>query len=597
MTTVESKKGAEKGVIPYLPEEIDAFEQEVGKFRSGENAEDVFIRFRLKQGVYGQRQPEAQMFRVKLPFGGVTADQLETLGDFTDEFTPLKKGHITTRENIQFHHILLDRSAEGLRLLGSVGLTTREACGNTVRNVAGCPLAGVCGGEPFDPTPYLTAYARYFVRHPLTQAFPRKLKTAFSGCAHDCAMTAIHDLGFIAQTREVNGETVRGFKIVVGGGTSIMARLAPTLYEFVSVDDYLRVSEAVFRVFDAADELRKNRMKARIKFLVDRIGIDEFRTLVDAELARPWAQEKIDPEPWMFDDDEAAGAPPPPTPSRFVNGSASPEFTAWATTNVKPQRQEGYAAVEVTVPQGDLTGDQFRGLGAISRNYSGGRVRLTQEQNLVLRWVRTELVHDVWNDLKALDLVEGGADEITDVVTCPGTDSCKLGITSSMGLGQALREKIAALDTTDPQIKKMHVKASGCPNGCGQHHIASIGFHGAAIKGGSGQQVPAYEVFVGGNATGTEGPIRFGQRVRGRVPAKLAPEFIERVLDFYTRERESSDERFLDFVDRVGPEAFSPLLADLQQVGPLGKDTIQLYMDWTKTIPFKVERGEGECAV
>ena len=215
----------------------------------------------------------------------------------------------------------------------------------------------------------------------------------------------------------------------------------------------------------------------------------------------------------------------------------------------------------------------------------------------MLRWVRTELVHDVWNDLKALDLVEGGADEITDVVTCPGTDSCKLGITSSMGLGQALRDKIAALDTTDPQIKKMHVKASGCPNGCGQHHIASIGFHGAAIKGGSGQQVPAYEVFVGGNATGTEGPIRFGQRVRGRVPAKLAPEFIERVLDFYTRERESGDERFLDFVDRVGPEAFSPLLADLQQVGPLGKDTIQLYMDWTKTIPFKVERGEGECAV
>ncbi len=597
MTTLESKKSIEKGVIPYLPEEIDVFEGEVEKFRSGEIPEEEFIKFRLKQGVYGQRQADVQMFRVKLPFGGLTADQLDVLGDFTDEYAPLKKGHITTRENIQYHHIPLERSSDGLRLLGSAGLTTREACGNTVRNVAGCPLAGVCGGEAFDPTPYLTAYARYFVRHPLTQAFPRKLKTAFSGCAHDCAMTAIHDLGFIAVTKEVGGETVRGFKMVVGGGTSIMARIAPTLYEFVPLNEYLRVSEAVFRVFDAADELRKNRMKARIKFLVDRIGIDEFRKLVDAELAKPWAKGEIDPEPWIFEDDELADAPPSSRESRFMNGDASTEFTAWASTNVRPQAQEGYVVVEVTVPQGDLTGDQFRGLAEISRRYAGGRARLTQEQNLVLRWVSQELTADVWNDLKALDLVEGGADKITDVVTCPGTDSCKLGITSSMGLGRALREKIASLEIDDSETQKMHVKASGCPNGCGQHHIASIGFHGAAIKGASGQQVPAYEVFVGGNATGTEGPIRIGQRVKGRVPAKLAPEFVERALNLYRSERESEDERFLDFVDRVGPDAFSPLLADLQQVGPLGKETIHVYMDWSKTIPFKVERGEGECAV
>jgi sulfite reductase beta subunit-like hemoprotein len=410
-------------------------------------------------------------------------------------------------------------------------------------------------------------------------------------------MTAIHDLGFIAVTKEVGGETVRGFKMVVGGGTSIMARIAPTLYEFVPLNEYLRVSEAVFRVFDAADELRKNRMKARIKFLVDRIGIDEFRKLVDAELAKPWAKGEIDPEPWIFEDDELADAPPSSRESRFMNGDASTEFTMWASTNVRPQAQEGYVVVEVTVPQGDLTGDQFRGLAEISRRYAGGRARLTQEQNLVLRWVSQELTADVWNDLKALDLVEGGADKITDVVTCPGTDSCKLGITSSMGLGRALREKIASLEIDDSETQKMHVKASGCPNGCGQHHIASIGFHGAAIKGASGQQVPAYEVFVGGNATGTEGPIRIGQRVKGRVPAKLAPEFVERALNLYRSERESEDERFLDFVDRVGPDAFSPLLADLQQVGPLGKETIHVYMDWSKTIPFKVERGEGECAV
>ena len=459
-----------------------------------------------------------------------------------------------------------------------MGLTTREACGNTVRNVAGCPLAGVCGGEPFDPTPYLTAYARYFVRHPLTQAFPRKLKTAFSGCAHDCAMTAIHDLGFIAETREVDGETVRGFKIVVGGGTSIMARIAPTLYEFVSVDDYLRVSEAVFRVFDAADELRKNRMKARIKFLVDRIGIDEFRKLVDAELAKPWAQEKIDPEPWMFEDDESADAPPPPTASRFANGdnSVAGGSPRGAATNVRPQRQDGYVVVEVTVPSGRSDGrpvprarrDQPE-LRRRSRTADPGAEPRPALGSDGARPRRVERPEGRWISSKA------ARTRLPTWSPAPAPIAASWASLLRWAWGGALREKIAALDTSDAQVKKMHVKASGCPNGCGQHHIASIGFHGAAIKGASGQQVPAYEVFVGGNATGTEGPIRIGQRVRGRVPAKLAPEFIERVLDFYTRERESADERFLDFVDRVGPDAFSPLLADLQQVGPLGKDTIQ----------------------
>lgn len=597
MTTTKDARQKEKGVIPYLPEEIDAFQKEADRFLAGGIEETEFIKFRLKQGVYGQRQADAQMIRVKIPFGGLSADQLDALGTFAEEYAPLKKGHITTRECFQFHHVLLKRTSDGLRLLGESGLTTREACGNTVRNVAGCARAGVCPGETYDPTPYVGAYARYFVRNPLTQAFPRKIKSAFSGCDSDCAMTAIHDMGFIARMQTVDGTPRKGFKMVVGGGTSIMARIAPTLYEFVAVEDFLKVCEAVFQVFNKSDELRKNRMKARIKFLVDRIGIDEFRTLVEAELKEPWAKKTIDINELLWVDDEASEAPAAPAKNGHKpSSSVPPEYSTWLSTNVREQRQEGYRVVSVTVVQGDLTPAQFHGLGQIARQYAAGRARLTQEQNLVFRWVRQESLPDVWKALVAVGLGEGEVNGITDVVTCPGTDSCKLGITASMGMGRALRSKLLEMNITDPALSQLHVKASGCPNGCGQHHIANIGFHGAAIKGASGQQVPAYEIFIGGNADGTKGDIRFGQRVSGRVPSKRAPEFVERVLKYYTAERQES-EGFNQFVDRVGPKAFEPLLADLKEVGPLDRNTITTYMDWDKTIPYRVERGEGECAI
>ena len=276
----------EKGILPILMDEIDDFEKEVEKFVKGEWDPNAFMAFRLKQGVYGQRQPDSQMLRVKIPIGGLDADQLEALGYIAREIAPLQKGHATTRENIQFHFLPLERTPEAMRAIGEVGLSTREACGNTVRNVTGCPFSGVCADEPFDVTPYAAAYARYFLRHPVTQAMPRKSKPSFSGCEKDCAMTSIHDIGFVPRLKEMDGEMKRGFKIVVGGGLSIMARIAPTLYEFVPEEDYLKVSEAVLRVFDASDDLRKNRMKARIKFLVDRIGIDEFRKMVEEELTQ-----------------------------------------------------------------------------------------------------------------------------------------------------------------------------------------------------------------------------------------------------------------------------------------------------------------------
>lgn len=599
MTTGKPTKP--KGVIPYLPEEIDHFEHEMLRFRAGAMPEPEFVGFRLKQGVYGQRQPDTQMIRVKIPFGGLTADQLDALGEIAERFALLHKGHLTTRENVQFHHLKLIESPQILRILGDVGLTSREACGNTVRNVVACPHAGVSANEAFDVTPYVGAYVRYFVRQPLTQMMPRKFKTSFSCSETDCVMGVIHDAGLIARIKVVDGAPRKGFKILVGGGTAIMPRIGYVLYDFVPVEDYLRVVEAVLRVFNKADELRKNRAKARMKFLVDRIGIDKFRALVEDELKEPWARKPIDPTPLLFVDNEEADAPARSAVNAASgkargNGPATPEYARWLATNVSAQKQVGYRMVSVTVPQGNLIPVQFRGLAKISRAYAGGRCRITQQQGLVFRWVREDSIDQVYRELLDLKLAEPGFNEITDVVCCPGTDSCKLGITSSMGVGAAIRGALLDMRVDDPEIRKLHVKVSGCPNGCGLHHVANIGFHGAAMKGAGGQQVPAYEVFVGGNADGDRGPIRFGQRVSGRVPAKKAPEFLKKVLAHYAANRQHG-EGFNAFVDRVGSKAFEPILAAYKDIGPLGKETIHMYMDWGKTIPYRVERGEGECAM
>ena len=277
------------------------------------------------------------MVRVKVPFGGLTAEQMDALGEVSARFAPLNKGHVTTRENVQIHHVRLEDTPELMRLLGTAGLTTREACGNTVRNVTGCPMAGVCADEPFDVTPYAAAYARYFVRHPYTQGLPRKFKTAFSGCARDCAITAIHDMGFIPKVE--GGQ--RGFQVLTGGGTSIMPKLAPTLYDFVPEDEYLKVTEAVIRVFHRTDELRKNRMKARIKFYIARIGIDAFREQIDEELKEEWAQRSFDPTPLLFLEDESLDAPIAPAGGYHTNGHHA-DFQRWTESNVHLQKQTGY---------------------------------------------------------------------------------------------------------------------------------------------------------------------------------------------------------------------------------------------------------------
>jgi len=397
-------------IIPFMDEEVVRLEEESANFESGELDNAVFTPFRLRQGVYGQRQPDVQMIRVKIPGGILTPEAMEGLGEVSDKYAPLGKGHITTRENVQFHHIPLAQCPEVLRLLGATGLTTREACGNTVRNVVGSPYAGVDPDEVFDPTPYLAAYVRFGVRHPITQGFPRKFKSAFTGTdARDHVSAAIQDLTYVSQIRVVDGVEQRGFKVFCGGGTSIMPRLAKPLYEFVSTDDYLRVALAIWTVFNNADMLRKNRMMARLKVLIDRIGLDEFRDMVDAELEKIGP---IDPAPYMEIDELLRETPPVAPASNGVG--ASEEFHKWRETNVEAQRQEGYYAVMVKPERGNLDGPQFRAIADIMRRYTGGRARATQEQNLVLRYIPEGYLHNVWEELDRIGLAEADARAITN---------------------------------------------------------------------------------------------------------------------------------------------------------------------------------------
>jgi sulfite reductase beta subunit-like hemoprotein len=578
-------------VIPIIEREFDDFDTEAGSFMRGDIPEDKFIGFRLKQGVYGQRQPDVQMIRVKLPLGGVNPEQMEAFADAIEKYAPLRKGHITTRENIQIHHVPLPDAAKFIRDISEAGLSSREGCGNTIRNVTGDPWAGITEGELFDITPYAMAYVRYFVRHPVTQLMPRKVKTAFTATDEDVAITGIHDIGFIPRLRD----GIRGVEIRVGGGTSIMPRIAPTLYEFVELEngDYLKVAEACWRIFDRQEWLRENRARARIKVLIDKIGIDAFREMVEEELHGDWVGERdFDVERLKLVDDEEAKAPPPPGTYGSPNGDRS-AFEGFMRANVKAQRQEGFSSVEVKVTRGDLTPEQLRGLAAIMREFTGGYARTTVQQNLVLRWVRDESVYDVWERLGELGLNATGPREITDVVSCPGTDSCKLGITSSMGLNRAVQERLEAMEVSDPLTKRIHVKMSGCPNGCAQHHIANIGFYGASLKIGD-RQIPAYIAHLAGNYEG--GEVVYGHRLKARLPAKRVPDAVERWVRFYESERRDGEE-FNDLVERVGTDPFEAQVKDLAMPVEFGLETLDQFIDWSRSEPYKVERGEGECAV
>jgi sulfite reductase beta subunit-like hemoprotein len=391
----------------------------------------------------------------------------------------------------------------------------------------------------------------------------------------------------------VNGKKEYGFEIRTGGGTSIMPRVGYMLYDFVPFDSYLKVSEAVLRVFDRQEELRANRARARLKFMIDRVGIDEFRRQVGEELKGDWVNEhNFDPDPLLFVDDEQANAPAVPANYSSPNGDAS-EFEQWVASNVRPQKQDGFSTAEVRVIRGDLTPAQFRGVADIMREFTGGYARTSIQQNLVLRWIRNESLYDVWLRLKELDLGRSGAHEVTDVVSCPGTDSCKLGITSSMGLNTAVRERLEQMQIDDPLAKRIHVKMSGCPNGCSQHHIANIGFYGASMKVGN-RHLPAYIAHLGGQYEG--GEVKMAKRLKVRFPAKRVPDAVERWIRLY-QEKRTDGEEFNDFVERIGDGELTAAVKDLGIPIDFSLENMNHFIDWERKDPYKVERGEGECAV
>jgi len=383
--------------------------------------------------------------------------------------------------------------------------------------------------------------------------------------------------------------------MLVGGGTSIMPRVAPALYDFVELEngDYLKIAEAVFRIFDRQEWLRVNRARARIKVFVDKYGIDELRNQVEEELKGDWVAERdFSIEHRLFLDDEREAAPAPPQSYGSPNGDLS-EFERFRAANVAEQKQQGFVTVEVKITRGDLSPEQFRGLAAIMREYAGGYARTTVQQNLVLRWVREETVYDVWKALSALGLGDAGSRQINDVVSCPGTDSCKLGITSSMGLNAAVQERIEAMEITDALTRQLNIKISGCPNGCGQHHVASIGFTGASIKVGE-HTIPAYIPHVGGVFEG--GEVKFGTRLKLRLPSKRIPDAIERWVGHYEANRAEGEE-WNAFVERTGTAELEALVKDLSMPVDFGLETMNEFIDWNRNVPFEVIRGEGECAV
>ena len=602
------------GQVPAgLGQEIDFFDAQVALRKAGKIDEKVFAETRLRRGAYGQRYDNGQrhdglrtqklaygsltkgpdtywdapgMERIKIPYGGLNAEQLRVLADLAEEYSDFIC-HITTRQDVQLHFVQIDDCPDLFRRLAAVGITTREACGNSVRNVTACPLAGVCRTEAFDVTPYAKAVALYLLGHRDTQDFGRKFKIAFSGCEHEaCALVSIHDMGGIAKV--VDGR--RGFALYVAGGLGAVPHQAKLFQEFVAEEDLLPMSRAICRVFARLGE-KKARNKARLKFLVQKLGIDEFRRLVledyrtmpdDAAAWRP-----------LFDEIPRWEDKPAWTGVQ-LNGVRRPEgFDAWAATNVYEQRQGGYVVATVTCPLGDLSSDQTRALADVAERYAGGNVRLTVEQNVVLRWVPHNKVVDLYTDLKALGLAQPGAGSIVDVTSCPGTDTCKLGIASSRGLAGVLRERLGAKSASlDAAVRGLRIKVSGCFNSCGQHHVADIGFYGNSRNVGN-YTVPHFQVMLGGKWRENGGSYALAM---GAVPSKRIPELVTALTDRFVAERQGPDDTFQAWCGRIGKKQLKTIVDPFAPV-PAHKDDASFYTDWGDPREFTIgDLGTGECA-
>jgi len=579
-------------IPPAIADEIETFEQEAKRLLSGEIVADLFKPFRLQYGIYGQRQPGVQMVRIKIPFGGLTANQLRRVAELAERHAT-GVGHVTTRQDIQLHFVELKDVPDVMRGLAEVGLTTREACANTVRNVTGCHLAGICQGEVFDITPYAKTVAYHLLRNPLNQSLPRKFKIAFSGCKHDCALTPIHDIGLLAAKRE---DGAIGFRMVAGGGLGSAPRIAQVLREFTPMNELIPSIEAVIKVFDTLGN-RKNRNKARMKFVIDKLGFAEFkRRWEEAYVSMGHARPANEPLQLLEHEDKPTPLimPEPVKPNGVlgngrVNGAEETPFDMWKRTNMVRQKQAGYVAAVVKLFMGDLTADQMLLVADLAERYSNGNIRTTINQNMIIRWIPEPAIESLYDELASKGLADPGAELVEDIIACPGTDTCGLGITSSKGLARALAEVFPA-GRVPEDLKDVSVKISGCHNSCAQHHIATIGLHGVGKRIGE-HTAPFYELHLGGKVNGT---AKIGQ-MTVKLPAKAVSAAITHLIDVYRRDRKPG-EGLPAFIDRVGKNALKDELIPYTIV-PAFEDDPTFYYDWEGEEEFVLEDlGPGECA-
>lgn len=584
MTVATPTEVEERHSREAIETEIARFEERAQQLRRGEITEEQFRPFRLKHGTYGQRQPGFQMLRVKVAAGVLKAQQLRVLAEIADEYST-GRAHLTTRENVQFHFVKLENVPAAMRLLADSGLTTREACGNTVRNVTSCPVAGICPEEAFDVTPYALGVSRYLLRHPDFHDLPRKFKIAFSGCEDDgaCAVAGIHDVGLIAQVRGSNGTAHRGFKVLVGGGLGSLPTEAAVLIDFLPEEELLPTIEAVLRVFTETGN-RKNKLKARLKFVLRDKGIEELRRLVfeKRKVLQAPAEVFTVPSPIRPALVTIAAAP---LNSVSANGASDLEYDRWAEHNLMSQRQADYGAIWIKLPAGTFHSRQMRGLAEVLEKNELAGVRIAVNQDLVIPWVPFDRVRTIYDGLRALELAIPGARTISDVTGCPGATTCNLGITRSLTLADELSRALD--DYNDPEIQKLRVKISGCPNSCGHHHIADIGFYGNVRKIGD-HQAPYYQLLLGGrvNADG----VRFGRQILS-VPARPIPVIIRELLDFYQQDRQPG-ESFSSWVTRTPDQSIVERLRPLVDVTSATED---IFLDWGDTETYSLKLGRGEC--
>ncbi|MBI4436024.1 MAG: sulfurtransferase TusA family protein [Candidatus Omnitrophica bacterium] len=571
----------------FIQEEIARYAEEVVKFRKGEVPDEKFRRFRLQHGIYGQRQPNIQMVRIKIPGGFLTSEKLLRLADIVETYAPLKIGHLTTRQDVQIHFVPLERTPEIMTRLAEVGMTTREACSNTVRNVTCCHLTGIGRDELFEIRPYMMATSHHFLRNPVCQSLPRKFKIAFEGCTKDHARPYIHDVGVQALLRRSpDGKVERGFKIVVGGGLSTVPIVAPVLTEWAPEEELIPLLEAVLRIFDRYGE-RKDRNRARIKFLVKIWGIEKFREEVFKE--RTLLHVEPSWNAYLKEIDRSTdGEPAPIEPIIPVSTNG---FRLFLKTNTIPQRRAGYRAVQVKLIRGDATPEQLRALARLIKLYGKDEIRITIEQNFLIPWVKNGEVEKLYNDLKPHALADAGAETLLDITACPGADTCNLGITSSRGLTLAILDELKKENGRFSEIKDIHIKISGCPNSCGQHHIASIGFHGGALNFDR-HIVPSFHLFLGGVTNEKE--TRYAQPIM-KIPSKSIPKATARLVNYYLDSKKEG-QPFEEFYRELGKEKVKTLLAEYAAI-PTYAENADYYTDWAQTEEFYLRKGmQGECA-